>query len=182
MGPLTIALLVHFVGVSLVGVGLRAVLRARRIGGWLGRKFVRIAGVTKAVQVVARGAPILAPKPIAALLAGRVLQAVEYGVLLVAVGVQDVTVGAALVAQGITFVGTAVGMVVPGQIGALEGAFSLWAGTLGANPAQALAIPLLARVVQLFWVAVGSVVGMVWPFEAQDKRATASERAPASAR
>jgi len=90
--------------------------------------------------------------PLSALLAscGRIVQALQYGVVLYAVG-GVATASTALMAQGIQLVGASVGDLVPGQMGATEGAFRAFAGALGlgAEPARALSIALVIRMAQL---------------------------------
>jgi hypothetical protein len=96
--------------------------------------------------------------------AGRVVQIAQYGVLAYAVGV-DVTPTRALLAQGVYFVSIAVGVLVPGQIGVNEGAFTLWANPLGTTAASAVGLSLLNRIVTAFWVLVGSLTPLLWRVE-----------------
>jgi hypothetical protein len=62
-----------------------------------------------------------------------------------------VTPASALTAQGIHLVGAAAGDVIPGQLGAMEGSYRVFAGALGfrARPELALSMPLLVRIAQL---------------------------------
>ncbi|MEA2747687.1 MAG: hypothetical protein QOI41_1830 [Myxococcales bacterium] len=95
---------------------------------------------------------------------GRVVQTVQYGVIVYAVG-GSATATAALTAQGIHLVGATAGDAIPSQLGATEGAFQLFAGTLGlgAAPERAVAIALVVRVAQLglalLAFAVAALVG-----------------------
>ncbi len=81
---------------------------------------------------------------------GRAAQTAEYGVILLAVG-GVLTPVSALVVQGIHLVGAAIGDFIPGQLGAVEGAYRAFASTLGfgADPARALSIALVARIAQI---------------------------------
>ena len=54
-------------------------------------------------------------------------------------------------------VGLAAGDLVPGQIGALDGAFAFASSALGITRAAALSIPVVLHVVQLAWGAIGVV-------------------------
>jgi hypothetical protein len=162
-GLLSASLAAHAVGACLLGAGMRAASGSRRVGGWVGKRIQRLGDAAQRFGGIAREAPIFSARPIAAFCAGRALQAVEFGVLLLAVGVPVVGAAQALLGQGILIVAAAVGLFVPGQLGAHEGAFSFWAADLGADAAMALAVPLLARVAQIFWVAVGAAVAVVWP-------------------
>ena len=57
----------------------------------------------------------------------------------------------------------ALGVLVPGQIGATEGAFAASAADLGMTAEAALAVALIAHVAQTFWLVAGSLAPMVWP-------------------
>ncbi len=85
-----------------------------------------------------------------AILVGRVAQTVQYGIALYAVGGASSPVSA-LLAQGIHVIGATAGDFIPGQLGANEGSFRLFAATLGFrdDPARALALPLVVRLAQL---------------------------------
>jgi hypothetical protein len=93
-------------------------------------------------------------------LTGRLVQVVQYGVLIAGVG-GAFGVGSALCAEGIYLVGAAAGAVIPAQLGATEGTFTLAARALGLSPASAVSIALLAHVAQLACIAVGSLL-LVW--------------------
>jgi hypothetical protein len=95
---------------------------------------------------------------------GRAVQAVQYGVVLHAVG-GVTTLVHSLTAQGITLIGATAGDVVPNQVGATEGAFTIFAAALdlGDAPARAVAIALVVRAAQLTLAlstfAVAALVG-----------------------
>ena len=80
---------------------------------------------------------------------GRVIQAGQYGVILLAIGGQ-LTVASSLIAQGIHLVGSGLGDMVPNAVGITETAYRVFAQTLGfeAQPARAIAIALVARLTQ----------------------------------
>jgi hypothetical protein len=157
----TLALVAHAAALLVAGVAMRALMRARRLGRWLARRSVRLGRGAASFQEIARESPVLAPRATAALVAGRVLQIVQYGFLAHAAGV-DVSALRALLAQGLNFLALAAGTLVPGQVGVSEGAFVLSAGALGATEATAMAIALLAHVVQVVFVPIGTLTPLVW--------------------
>ncbi|WP_239014878.1 lysylphosphatidylglycerol synthase transmembrane domain-containing protein [Archangium violaceum] len=163
---LTLALGVHTVALVLVGMGMRAGMRAQKLGAWLKRRFHRIATHTETFQESARGDGLLPARPIVATFLGRVLQVVQYGTLAVAVGI-DTSSLQALVAQGLNMVALAVGTLVPGQFGVSDGAFALSAQVFGTTTAKAVSIALLAHVVQVLFVLVGSLTPLVWKTDAR---------------
>jgi uncharacterized membrane protein YbhN (UPF0104 family) len=61
------------------------------------------------------------------------------------------------VAQAVILIGASAGDLVPGQIGALEGALSFFAGAIGTTRRNAVAVALLIHLVQWVWVVVGFV-------------------------
>jgi Lysylphosphatidylglycerol synthase TM region len=173
---LTAALVVHAVVLTGTGTAIRAAARARGLGGWLGRRFRRIERDTAAFHDAAREAPLLPPGPILAMSAGRVVQMAQYGVLAHAVGV-EITAERALLVQGVYLVSIAVGVLVPGQVGVNEGAFTLLANPLGTTTANAMALSLLNRVLTAFWILVGSLTPLVWRVD--DDPVTPAPDAPA---
>lgn len=150
---------VHAVALIGTGVGLRAMTRARGPGRWLARRFPRLAPGTDAFGDHARETGLLALGPSLALLGNRSFQVVQIAVAAHAVGI-DVDALRALAAQGVNLIANAVGVFVPGSLGAADGAFALAADMLGTTAARAAALALLLRCSQLVWLAIGSVVIM----------------------
>ena len=64
--------------------------------------------------------------------------------------------------HGVYLVVAAIGVLVPGQLGASEGGFALAADVLRAEVAQAMGIALLSHAIQLSLVAAGLVVLALW--------------------
>jgi Lysylphosphatidylglycerol synthase TM region len=92
----------------------------------------------------------------------RTAQAVQYGIILFAVGGAP-SVRGALVAHGIELVGATLGDLLPNHVGIVDGAYRTFAGDvgLGAAPARALSIALLARIASLAVAAACLVVLVV---------------------
>lgn len=156
-------LLVNMVGTASVGLGLYVFLRKARIGGWLGKKFARMSHWGPELDQVLRDTPRGRPAFLLTA-AGRAMQTLQYGIILLAVG-GTLTFESALMSQGIHLVGAFFGDLVPTQIGVTEGAYSLFAQHLGLGdaPARALAIAIIARI-SAFAVAAISFLGIwLWP-------------------
>lgn len=162
-GPsvLTFGLLGHAVFVGVLGWVVRAGTRARGVGRSMGRRFEGLAKHAEAFHDHARDVPLFPVVPIGAMVLGRAMQAIELGVIMHAVGLRAGVVRA-LFAQGLTMVALALGVLVPGQIGATEGAFALGASELGITAADGIVIALLAHCAQTFWVVVGALTPLLW--------------------
>jgi hypothetical protein len=145
---LALALLGNAVLCALLSVALLWIVRSGRFAGWLRARFKRFAQSHPAAPSAAEGGAVTTASLLC--MAGRAVQALQYGVVLHAVG-GLATPGAALTAQGIHLVGATLGDFVPNQMGATEGAYRFFAPAigLGAAPAQALSIALIVRVAQL---------------------------------
>lgn len=162
-GPsvLTWALLAHFVMMNAVGLALRAAARYERLGAALGRRFPSLARHADAFHALSRETSLYPPRPVGAMVIGRALQAAQFGVLAFAVGLSPGALDA-LAVHGVYLVVAAIGVMIPGQLGASEGAFAWSADILGTSVAQAMSIALLAHAIQLGFVALGFAVLALW--------------------
>ncbi len=158
----TVGLLVHFVVLVASGLGIRLLARNHAVGARLGRYVARFAPGLAAFHDASRDVDLVPAGPMTAMLVGRVLQIAIYGVLALAVGI-NLSVSRVLYAQGINMIALAVGVLVPGQLGASDGAFALSAVPLGSTVAAAMSIALLAHVLQIVWIGVGSLALLLWP-------------------
>ena len=158
---LPIAIGIHFAVLTAAGVGLRVLATHPGIEAFFLRRAPRLGARAGAFHEASRDTPVLAPAPIAWMVAGRAVQTLEYWVLARAVGL-DVSAAGALAVQGVNLVAAALGVMVPGQLGTAELVFRQSAEALGTDHATAVAIALLARVPQLTWVGTGLVVLLVW--------------------
>ena len=159
-----LAWMVLFNGVVTGVVGSLIVLASRRssIGTWLGKRVRALAAHGEDFDEALRD-EVSWTRPIMATFLGRVFQAVQYGIILLAVG-GALTPISALVAQGIHLVGAGLGDMVPNQVGITEGAYRLFAPALGlqAAPARAIGIALVARLCQFFLAGVALTVSTLW--------------------
>lgn len=172
-GPSAIAIAIAVQGLTAIGLSLFLVVASRRAGvPWVVRRFSARAGaVAEDAEERLRRTPLY---PLAALgvqVVGRVLMAVELGLLAWAAGADPTVLGTLLV-TGVQLVGQAAGDVVPGQLGVTDAAFALAAAELRMDAARALSIPLLIHGAQLFWAAVGALVPTAWPEEGSAPKPT----------
>ncbi len=171
---LTWLLVVHFVTMNLSGLALRAVARFSRLGAWIGKRFPRIASDADAFLETSRETSLVPAKPVIAMMGGRALQTGHFAVLAMAVGLSPSVLNA-LALHGVYLVVAALGVLIPGQIGASEGGFALAAEALDATVPQATSIALLAHIIQLALTALGFVVLVLWPAEKAERKEPTSD-------
>ena len=165
LGPtdrITLFIGAQAIGVFGTGLAVRFASRSRGITNFLGRKIRRVEAAADDFHRTSVESSLVPPKPLVSVTIGRTFQVAQYAILAHAVGV-DVTLGRALLAQGVNMVALAVGVLVPGQIGATDGAFALAADALHTTLPRALAIALVAHVLQVIWIVIGTLTPMVWP-------------------
>jgi uncharacterized membrane protein YbhN (UPF0104 family) len=170
----TIATLVLFTLVQLA-------LRRRDLSGALLKRFA------KAEQTSASFQDAIAEMPVVPLLGtlmtflNRLVVVVELGLLLFVLGGKT-GVLEALLAQSVSLVAGTIGDLVPGQLGASDGAFALAARYLGVAAATGIAISVLLHCVQMIWAVIGWTVPFVWkaPREAAVEEARAPLLLPAA--
>jgi hypothetical protein len=157
-------LLGNFFANGLLGLGLHLVTRNVRIGGFLGRRIERMANWGPELDATFRRMPAVPWAPALLCIGGRACQAVEYGLVLAAVG-GAFTLSGTLIAEGIHIAAAALGDAVPNQIGVAEGVYRLFADALGlgAEPARALAIPLIIRVANFLAAGTCFLALELWP-------------------
>jgi uncharacterized membrane protein YbhN (UPF0104 family) len=123
------------------------ILRSKRAAELVAKRFKLsdawkgdLADATKNSLTIKRGA--------AWCTTGRFIQLAQYGVCVLAIGGTTGIVQATL-AHGIQMVGASLGDVIPGQIGAVEGAYTAFAGAIHLPAERVLALPLLIRITQI---------------------------------
>ncbi len=148
---------------ALLGLALHFGVRGSRVGGWLGRRIKALASHGVHFDASLREMEPMPILPICAAFLGRVFQAVQYGVILFAVG-GELTVQSSLVAQSIHLVGAGLGDMVPNQIGITEGAYRVFGDNLPLSgvAAYAVAIALVHRICQFALAGASLTVGAVW--------------------
>jgi hypothetical protein len=157
--PLTWALAVFAAGSVAFTAAFQIALRRGALGGSLLR---RITGTEEAPAAFREALGRMPAVPLGATLAAvgsRALFAVELAVLLHAAG------GSALrapLALGVSLVGGALGDLVPGQLGASDGAFALAAPLLGTSRADGVALAMTLHLLQIGWAVLGGSLPLWW--------------------
>ncbi|MEL6183001.1 MAG: hypothetical protein AAFU79_00160 [Myxococcota bacterium] len=158
--PLSVVIALNGLATLLLGLGAMFVTSRSKLGASLARRFSFMKQY--ADQLDDAAAPLNAfPKgAVAWTVFGRVLQTLQYGIILLAIGGQ-LTVTSSLVSQGIHLVGAGLGDMVPNAVGITETAYRLSADVLGFGdePARAIAIALVARLTQYTLAAIALLAG-----------------------
>lgn len=158
----TLAILIALNGVAtgVVGVLVMFATSRSRLGQRLGRWFSFLKPFSDQLDEATGPMKAFPKRAVLCTVTGRVIQTVQYGIILLAIG-GKLTVGSALVAQGIHLVGAGFGEMVPNAVGITETAYRLFADTLGFgdDPARAIAIALVARLAQYSLAAVALLAG-----------------------
>jgi hypothetical protein len=141
--------------------GFQLALRKSTIGGALLRRFTRFDQTSETFQEALGRIPVVPRIATLAALAGRVVAAVEIALLLFVLGGHH-GLGATLLAQGVNLVGGSLGDLVPGQLGATDGAFALAAPKLGLALVDGVALSVLLHCVQAAWAVIGWTLSIVW--------------------
>lgn len=159
---LTFAITGQGLGVLVMGLGLRLATRNERIGKIFARRSGKLGTATVQFQDATRGRALVPLPSLAALTLGRACQVTQYWVLVNAIG-GATTLAHVLVAQGVNMVGLAVGVLVPGQVGATDSAFAMSSEALALTQAQALGVAMLIHVLQVIGIIVGTLTPVLWP-------------------
>ena len=155
------AIVAHFFVLLASGLGMRVAATHPGIERLVAKRFPKLGERARLFHEASRDVPLVAAGPVVAMMLGRGVQAAQYGVLAMAVGI-DIGVLGALAVQGVNLVAAALGVLVPGQVGTAELVFRLSADALGTTPAAAVSVALLARVPQLSFIAIGLTTLMLW--------------------
>ncbi len=161
LSPLTLSF-AGFVALTMVGfTALQVACRRGGLGGALLRRVTRMEQATQAFEDALKQIPVVPPVATLAAVFSRAVVVVELGVVLFALGGRH-GIGHALIAFGVSLVGGTVGDLVPGQLGATDGAFALAAPFLGLALVDGIAISVLLHVVQAVWAVIGWTLPFFW--------------------
>ena len=158
---LTFAVVLNGVVTLALGGSVLFFTKRSRVGAWLARRSSRVEKFGAELDDAFAREPALPVRAIGWEFAGRLVQLAQNAVLVACVG-GVVGLRPALCSEGIHLVGAAVGDLIPAQLGATEGNYTLAASALGLTAAAAVSIALLAHLAQLFWVGVGTLGPLVW--------------------
>jgi len=153
---LPLMLVANAVVVGVGGGALLVLARNERVATAVGKRFPRLVAGLAAGE----GRPhTWGVKACLWSFAGRVIQVLEFGVAVLAVG-GILSLPSATAAFGVHAVSATIGVAVPNQLGIADGAYVLYADILGfaAFPARALAAMLAVRVTQVALALFGMLV------------------------
>lgn len=157
-----LALLIAINGLltAVLGIGVLFVSSRSELGARLARRFSFMQQYAAQLDDAAKPLKAFPKRAVLCTVTGRIIQTVQYGVILLAIG-GTLTTSSALIAQGIHLVGSGLGDMVPNAVGITETAYRLFAGTLGfgSEPARAIAIALVARLAQYTLAGVALGIG-----------------------
>lgn len=166
----------HATASVILGCLLLLVLRRVPLGRHFSRFFPQLAARAESFDEGARVPGRLVMNAVGWCVLARCAEICQYGVVLHAVGLPFVPAHAVL-AAGIQIVGATVGEIIPGQLGAVEGAFVYFASALGldARSSHAVTVPLLGRVAQYGLAALALVWLNPWVTAFRQKKPANSQ-------
>jgi hypothetical protein len=150
---LVLALLGHCCLCTTSAVLLRLTLRSRRLEGWLSR-LRRLEHAAPEFRRAAEEQRLLIPA--LWFVAGKSMQLVLLALLFAAVGA-GLSPSQLLLAQGFSSLASAVGDLIPAQLGTTDGIFAAGATAIGVSVSAAVSAALLLHCVQLTWAAIGAL-------------------------
>lgn len=166
LGPtnvLTLLLAANTLMMFVLSTALLAILWHGRVGRWLDtlrRRFVKVSEAPPSLETPEERRVPWQSAIVASI--GRASQALQYGIILHAVG-GAASVHGAFLAHGIHLVGATAGDMIPNQLGVIDGVYKTFAKALGfaSAPERALSIAFVAHIMQLFCASVCLVAAAV---------------------
>jgi hypothetical protein len=152
--PVTGAVALYVLTAAVGFAAVQIACRRRSIGGFFGRRFAGLRAASASFHEALGEIPVVPRAALAVVVFERALQALEIGIAIHAVG-GAFGLRLSFLAQGVSLVGGSLGDLIPGQLGAVDGAFALAAPLLGITSAAGVAVAVLVRCAQLAWMAVG---------------------------
>lgn len=159
---ISLAVAAHAVGCAIGAFGIVFASRRAVIPRFASRWFVHAPDAVSTFRSTVAQLPGFIPMAFAGKLLNRLLQAVQFGILLVAVE-GSTSSARTFLADGVNLVGSALGELIPAQVGTIDGAFAYAAPQLSITVAMGVGIATLARLVQLAWSAVGALIPVIVP-------------------
>jgi hypothetical protein len=157
---ITFAILGHLALCAFGAFALQVAARRAMVPKIAAKWFVHSPGAVTQYRDTVRALPWIAPRTLVGKVGNRVLQALQFAIILHAIGADTSTIRAFL-SDGVNLVGSALGEFMPAQVGAMDGSFAVAAKALGITVAMSMALANLARIVQLVWSAVGALVPVI---------------------
>jgi Lysylphosphatidylglycerol synthase TM region len=151
---MTLAVGLYALGAIVAFALMQLGARRREVGGFLGRRFASLQKAAHSFHDAMDEIPLLPPRALAVVVLSRLVQALQLGLLVHAAGAAF-GLGRSFLAMGVSLVGGSVGDMIPGQLGAADGAFALFSRELGIAAAGGVAVAVVMRCVQMAWMGVG---------------------------
>lgn len=150
---------INFLVVGGIATSLTIALHSKRATDFIAKRFKlsdahreELADATRSSLTVKRGALFCTM--------GRFVQLFQYGIFVLAIGGKSGIVQASL-AHGTQLVGASLGDLIPGQVGAVEGAYTAFADAIHLTPDRVLALPLFVRMTQISLALTSLIVATV---------------------
>jgi hypothetical protein len=168
LGPGTTALFIFANGLvaGLLGTGILVVRQRGQPGRWLGAAIRRLQRFGMAFDATAGASRRDLLRALGWECVARCAQAVQCWVALAAIG-QAAGPVRALVTRGLLMVGSALGDILPAQLGATEATLVVGASSLGLTPSSAASLALLVHGAQLLLGLVCTAIALALPGELQ---------------
>lgn len=146
------------------GLSSYLVMRHIKLGGFLGRRFSKLAEAGPSFDAQFRASRSDHVPALGICLLSRSIQVLQYGVILLSVS-GNFSWQHAWIAEGIQLVARSAGDMIPNQMGVSEGMFTLFRAPLGLKDAAtvALSVALVARVSNLSMAAFCALLVHFWP-------------------
>jgi hypothetical protein len=163
-------------GQRVLGLGLLLLSRNIRVGGWLGRRFQKMASWGPELDAELRSGPAFPLPPRCWPSPGRAAQAFEYGLGARRRGRDRPDAHRLAARRGHPHRRRRAGRRRPNQVGISEGMYRLFAAELGlgASPERALAIPIIIRAANFVAAGLCFALIAVWPKAGSGLRASGS--------
>jgi hypothetical protein len=157
-----------------LGGAMIALLGNANLTAWLRRQLERLVNVAPSSTSATTEASAQA---YGLCVAGRLVQTFQYGIAIVAIGGR-LDVRSAFTAQGMQLLGASIGDVVPGQLGAVEGMYSVFAELLALPDAGArvMSLAMIMRTALVVLALAGVFVAALLPGAVAAPRESTPER------
>jgi hypothetical protein len=151
----TIAILTHGLVAGSIGVLLLLALGRKTLGRFLARRFSILSAASEPLDAHVRSKRLALP--LLAHVLSRMLQVFQFWMLAGPLGIGS-AIGSAFVFSGVSAASAGAADFMPAHLGLSEAAIALSAGMVKTAAATAMALGLLLRAAQVFWVVVSLLI------------------------
>lgn len=156
---LTAVLLGYAVITCGLALCIQVIARLSRFGKLLIRLLPRYKETISSFCSYTKECGYLPVLPSMAMIMSRISQVLQFGVLGLVLGL-GLNLDSTFLSQGINLIGSAVGDLIPSQLGTIDGAFVRFSPYLGTTGAVGLSIAVTVHCIQLCCVALGSLISL----------------------